>query len=582
MRNLSVPVPSRLRPLLTWAGWAAVVYVVAFMRIGFPSFWDPDEAVYAVASREMLRTGDWLAPMYNGAPFFDKPILFYWMQLASFAVFGATEFAARLVPAVSAVGVMAATWWAGRAFFSREVGRLAALIVAVLPATFALSAYAILDMTFTMFLFAGIALVASAAVHDRPARQWWGYAAIALAVLTKGPLAIVLAGIAFILTLAIAPALRARLLALRWITGVALVVAVSSPWFIYMYARFGWAFIEGYFLRENFWLYAANLYATTRSYGFYLRVAAVGFLPFTPVLIGRVIDMARGDRASDAEKLFWAWSVGTTLFFTLSRFKLDHYIYPVLPALAVIAAHTWCRLASATGIRGQRGALIGSIGVPVVFVAAGLVLIRQSRQLPLDLSNALLAAPVMMAAGGLVTLVRTWRRGWRLPEVPLYSIAGLVAAYAVILVAGLNAFERAKPMKDLASWVSLNAPDDATITAYQLDRWKTSMRFYADRHMETAETPEELLGVLSRPGTHYAVMLESELEALRQREGAPALQVVRERRGLTNTNGRGLKKKLDEWPNFVVVTNDPSPQPSQASRRRGGRTRGADVTPPGR
>ena len=41
---------------------------------------------------------------------------------------------------------------------------------------------------------------------------------------------------------------------------------------------------------------------------------------------------------------------------------------------------------------------------------------------------------------------------------------------------GLDAFERAKPMKDLASWVSLNAPDDATITAYQLDRWKSSLR----------------------------------------------------------------------------------------------------------
>ena len=81
MRDLSMPIPSRLRPLLTWAGWAAVVYVVAFMRLGFPSFWDPDEAVYAVASHEMLRTGDWLAPMYNGAPFFDKPILFCWMQI---------------------------------------------------------------------------------------------------------------------------------------------------------------------------------------------------------------------------------------------------------------------------------------------------------------------------------------------------------------------------------------------------------------------------------------------------------------------------------------------------------------------
>ena len=65
----------------------------------------------------------------------------------------------------------------------------------VLPATLVLSAYAILDMTFTMFLFAGVVLVGSAAVHQRPARQWWGYLCIALAVLTKGPLAIALGGL---------------------------------------------------------------------------------------------------------------------------------------------------------------------------------------------------------------------------------------------------------------------------------------------------------------------------------------------------------------------------------------------------
>lgn len=109
--------------------------MVAFWRLGFPSFWDPDEAVYAVISRRMLRTGDWLAPIYNGEPFFDKPILFYWLQILSFRIFGATEFAARLVPAVSAIGLIGVTGWAGRVFFNRQVGHLAALIVALLPAT---------------------------------------------------------------------------------------------------------------------------------------------------------------------------------------------------------------------------------------------------------------------------------------------------------------------------------------------------------------------------------------------------------------------------------------------------------------
>lgn len=555
----SIPQSNVARRVAVWCGWALVVYVVGFWRLGFPSFWDPDEAVYAVATREMLRTGDWLAPMYNGAPFFDKPIVFYWLQLLSFKIFGVSEFAARMVPALSAVAVIAITGWAGRLFFNKTVGSLAALFVAVLPATFALSAYAILDMTFTAFLFAGVVCATSAVMHDRPRRQWWGYLWLALAVLTKGPLAIVLAGISFLLVLAIAPNLRSRLLSLRWIWGLALVVVVSAPWFIYMWLRFRYDFVEGYFLRENFWLYAAKLYATTRSPLFYLRVASLGVLPWTPVLIGRLIDAVRGDRLSDEEKLFWSWSAAITLFFSCSRFKLDHYIYPVLPALSLLAAHTWWRLSKASSLRPHLGAAIGAVSVAVLFIVGGIVLAGQVDKLPLELARGIQLAPAAMLACGAICLFRFWRNQWRTTTVPYLPVIALLATYAVVLVVGLDAFERAKPVKDLASWVSLNAPDDATITAYQMDRWKTSWRFYADRHLTTAETPDELTKVLNRPGTHYAVMQREQFDAMQKVDPTHPMRIVRERRGLSNTSGRGLRKRREDWPTFVVVTNAPDP-----------------------
>ena len=558
----SMPQSNVARRVAFWTGWAVVIYVVAFWRLGFPSFWDPDEAVYAVATRGMLRTGDWLAPMYNGAPFFDKPILFYWLQLISFKLFGATEWAARLVPAVSGVGVIGITGWAGRVFFNRTVGTLAALFLAVLPATFALSAYAILDMTFTAFLFAGVVLATSAVLHGRPGRQWWGYVCIGLAVLTKGPLAIVLAGLSFVLTLAIAPRLRSKLLSLHWIWGVVVVLSISSPWFIYMWLRFGYAFIEGYFLRENIWLYASQLFTTTRSPAFYFRVAGLGLLPWTPLLIGRLVDALRGDRISDEERLFWAWSAAITIFFTCSRFKLDHYIYPVLPALCLLAAHTWWRVSRATALRPLAGATVGAVSVAGIFIAAGLGLFRQIDALPLELAATIKLAPAAMIVCGVICLFRFYLNRWRPPTVPVFTIAAMLVAYGVVLDVGLDAFERAKPIKDLASWVSLNAPEHATITAYQLDRWKTSWRFYADRHLETAETPDELLKVLHQPGTHYAVMSRENLDAVRQAAPQEKFQIVRERRGLSNTSGRGLRKKREDWPTFVVVTHATADEPA--------------------
>ena len=566
----SIPQSNVARHVSVWTGWAVVIWVTVFWRLGFPSFWDPDEAVYAVATREMLRTGDWLAPMFNGAPFFDKPILFYWLQLMAFKLFGVTEFAARLVPAVSAVGIIGTTFWAGRTFFNRAVGHLAALFVALAPATFALSAIAILDMTFTAFLFAGVVLAASAAMHDRPRRQWWGYACIALAVVTKGPLAIALAGITFLVALVAVPNVRPQLLRLRWLTGCALVIALASPWFIYMYARFGYAFIEGYFLRENVWLYAANLFTSTRSPVFYLRVLALGMLPWTPVVVGRLVDAVRGDRISDEERLFWCWSVAITVFFTLSRFKLDHYIYPVLPALCLIAAHTWWRVSRATTLRAHLGAFLGIASVAVLFVAAGAWLFAASRQLPVDLDEIIVMAPAAMALGGLLFLARMYRRAWRPPVIPVFTVAAILTTYGVVLLVGLEAFERAKPVKDLASWVTANAPADATMTAYQLERWRTSWRFYADRPLHTADTPEELLQRMREPGTHYAVMLKDELDAVRKMAPDQPLHIVRERKGLANTSGRGLRKKREDWPSFVVVTNTPAIQSEDVSNSTGG------------
>lgn len=551
----SSPQSNAARRVFVWAGWCVVIWVAVFWRLGFPSFWDPDEAVYAVATREMLRTGDWLAPMFNGAPFFDKPILFYWLQLISFKLFGVTEFAARLVPALSAIGVMATTFWAGKTFFNRQVGHVAALFVAVLPATFALSAIAILDMTFTAFVFAGVVLAASAALHERPRRQWWGYLCLALAVLTKGPLAIALAGLSFLLALVMAPRLRARLLSLHWITGLTMVIAIASPWFIYMWLRFGVAFIDGYFLRENVLLYSADLFTATRSPAFYLRVLALGMLPWTPIVIGRLIDAARGDRIADEERLFWSWSIAITVFFSLSRFKLDHYIFPVLPALCLIASHTWWRLTRAASLRPHAGALGGVLAVAWLLVASGAWLFVATSRLPIDLDRAVLIAPASLLLGGLAFFVGVSRRGWRPPSVPVLATGSILATYAVVLVVGLDAFERAKPVKELANWVSANAPADATMTAYQLERWRTSWRFYADRPLNLADTPEQLLDLMRRPGTHYAVMLETELDAMKKAAPEQPLHVVRERRGLANTSGRGLRKKRKDWPNFVIVTN---------------------------
>jgi 4-amino-4-deoxy-L-arabinose transferase-like glycosyltransferase len=112
---------------------AVIAFVVLFWRLGAPSFWDPDEAHYAETTRELVETGDRMAPYYNEQPFFDKPILFHWLQGIPMALLGPTEFAARLTPALAALALIGVTAWVGVVLLSVDAAIVAALLLATSP-----------------------------------------------------------------------------------------------------------------------------------------------------------------------------------------------------------------------------------------------------------------------------------------------------------------------------------------------------------------------------------------------------------------------------------------------------------------
>ncbi len=97
-------------------------------------------------------------------------------------------------------------------------------------------------------------------------------------------------GLTFLIAIAISVDARRRLLALRWRTGLALVVVLSAPWFVYMYGRFGRAFVDGYFLDENIRLFAASRFGNQPGVWFYFQILAAGLLPWTGLLAGRLVD----------------------------------------------------------------------------------------------------------------------------------------------------------------------------------------------------------------------------------------------------------------------------------------------------
>jgi len=545
--------------LLRIIGVATLLFVVLFWQLGTASFWDPDEAHYAEASREMLRTGDWLAPYYNGQPYFDKPILFYWFQAAGMAVAGENETGARLGPAVVAIALVAATIWLGTVLFSFEIGFTGGLLLAASPPVFALARYAILDMIFTAFLFGGVSLIAAAALKDRPHLQWPGYVLIALSVVTKGPLSFVLCGLAFGVALLASADVRRRLLALNWISGLLLVVLLSLPWFIYMWLRFRDAFVQGYFFDENVSLFASNRFNTKFDPLFYVRVLAAGLLPWTGLAIGKLWDDAkayRGKTLDSGSILLWCWTIAIVAFFTASRFKLDHYVFPAAPALCLICARGWAEFRTRVGTTANTATRLGAqtIGPILVLAGAGGGYFMIAR---LDLPNAAILAPAVMLVAGVIVTARVFSHA-RLPAVPWITLTAMVATYAAVIFWVLPALEQRKVIPDVARWVRERAGTGGVrVGTYRLNRWSNAFRFYVDHPTAHMDGVEEARAFFAEPSPAYAVMTRQFLYELAG-EGIP-LQVEYERDGMWVTSGRALWRRREPPTKFVVVSRKLEP-----------------------
>ena len=530
-----------------------LAFTVLFWRLGATSFWDPDEAHYAQTTRELLTSGDWLTPYYNGQPFFDKPILFHLLQAVPMAILGPTETAARLVPALAALAIVGVTWWLGAALVSAEVGFVAALLLTTTAAMFALARYAILDTVFTAFLFGGVSCLAVAALVDRPRLQYTGYVLLALATLTKGPVALVLAGLTFVLAILVSSDARRRLLRLRWLLGLSIVLVLSAPWFLYMWYVHGQSFVDGYFLNENLALFGQTPFNARPPWWFYLQILPVAMLPWTGVVIGRLYDDVRAirehRRAETLEVLLWLWVVAIVGFFSLSQFKLDHYVFPAAPALCLLAARAWV----ATRQEGSRaaGARLGWRLVGPCLVAAGLAtaFLMLTR---FDLPDAALLMPVTLAAAGGTVTVLALRKD-RASRVPWVASAALGVLYAGLLIWVVPAFDQKKVVPELARWVARHADQDDRVAAYVMNRWSAAFRFYVDRPTIMLQGSDTAPFFFDEPGRFYCVMRGSDYEAFVAR-GIP-LYVVHARDGMWVTSGPALWREHNSATRFVVVTH---------------------------
>jgi 4-amino-4-deoxy-L-arabinose transferase-like glycosyltransferase len=338
--------------------------VLFFVRLGAPGLFDADEPAYAQAAREMMERGDWVTPTFNGNPRFDKPVLFYWLIIASYRIFGVTEFAVRCWSALSAVGLTLMLCLAARRWFGPPADLWAGLAFATSALTALLARAAVTDMLLTLFVTAAVlsflaALESStqplpllsptsggeAGVMGKAGRAWAraGWGAMALAVLVKGPVGLVIPALALGPALLILREFRSGLRRLIPWEGPVLFLALAAPWYVLVWNANGWAFVEGFILKHHVTRYTGVVSSHAGPLWYYLPVILVGFFPwsgFLPAALWaawRTARARRAERPADRALVICAcWLLGLFLFFSAAGTKLPSYLFPAFPAMALL------------------------------------------------------------------------------------------------------------------------------------------------------------------------------------------------------------------------------------------------------
>ncbi|HUI68282.1 MAG TPA: phospholipid carrier-dependent glycosyltransferase [Nitrospirota bacterium] len=338
----------------------------------------PDEGRYVEIPREMVVTGDYLTPRLNGVKYFEKPVLFYWLEGFSIKHFGLKGFALRLWPALFALMGCLVVYGSGVRLFGRRSGLISAMVLATSLLYYALSRAIILDMPVSALLSVALLcfLLGTHEPHGLRRRllMWGFYLFAALAVMTKGLIGILIPGMVIGIWIVLLGEWRV-LKTMYLPSGLLLFLLIAAPWHI-LVNRANPEFFNFYFIHEHFLRYLTKIHSRYKPAWFFIPVVLLGLFPWSAFLIQAVkhnLPPSWRERHEHRDTLFLLlWAGFVFLFFSASSSKLIPYILPVFPPLSLLIgrylAEAWdCR--DFPGIRtGYAVLLIVTLGLTIALI----------------------------------------------------------------------------------------------------------------------------------------------------------------------------------------------------------------------
>ncbi|MBP2630751.1 MAG: hypothetical protein H6Q70_1379 [Firmicutes bacterium] len=299
---------------------------------------DPVEANYAITAKEMLLSGDLLSMRIYGQYWYDKPAMIYWLIIASYKMFGINAFAARFPMVVAGACSLSFLYWFVNRLYQNT--RIAWTSVGVLATSFEF--WIVSKMVITdsiLFLFDGMALgfLFLAFQTEKQKYYYLSYSMSALAVLTKGPIGIVLPAMIAVVYLVISKKYYLLKKACN-LPAISMFFVIALPWYLYMYLVHGNDFIAGFLGLHNVTRAMVSEHPKDNVIYYYLVVLPICLLPWSGIFIKGIYQTIKERYLDDRQLYLYCWIGVTVVFYTFVATKYLTYIFIVLFPAAILIA----------------------------------------------------------------------------------------------------------------------------------------------------------------------------------------------------------------------------------------------------
>jgi len=482
-----------------------------------------DETYYLSHGLGMVKSGDWITPVFEGREFaFQKPILFHWLVALSFKVFGVNMFSGRLPSVVFATSGIIIVYYFSLILFGNYKGALFSSLALLSSSLYFLDARAArTDMVLTFFITLSMLFFAKGFFGQKNRRLYFifSFIAMGLATMTKGPPGFLIPFISMVIFLLIFSKNRPALKDIFTPWSFLFFLLIVVPWPLTMYILHGNRFIRCFFFEELVHKVDRSSMDLLSNIGYYLGTMVRHFFPWSIfLLIGALSTKKKENNRNEALFLF-LWIVVT---FGIFAFFLSpnhsRYLLPLSPALALLTGEYLVRIEEQSGF-GNRMFKLVVLLILSLFVVLALVLLFLTVAIYsfgyYGFIFSLLALIVIL--GGIILLGRFYKRKIFAPIPP--TIACTMATIAFIFISGIIPATTPDPWKELSLRYLKGIGKETKIVTLGIDRgprvWLTiyTSRFldgiyYGDRidsaydYLEREKTsPETLLVVL--PDSEY-------------------------------------------------------------------------------